>query len=100
MQSADSTFVQRPSGLFIPPTLEKQARTLLEEDFSKLRRLMKLAKSQKMLVKFYCEACKEPIQMHQHDRMIETVDGPGGKTIHAKGGRFSLSCQCATWAIR
>lgn len=91
-------FAERASGLLVPAaTLDKQRYTLPESDFVKLRRLMKFAREYGLIAMYFCEVCKQPVKLEQHDRLV-TDAGP--EKTNAKGGRFTLACDCSHWTIR
>lgn len=101
MASPSPAFAQRASGLLVPSaTLEKQTYTLPEADFVKLKRLMKFAREFGLVAMYFCETCKEPVQLKQADRIVVEVDGPDQTKVNASGGRFTLSCGCSIWSIR
>ena len=93
MGGGDSTHLtRRVSGLYVPK--DAVERTLLEDDWRKLRRLFRLAKAQKMVAAFFCTECRQPIAGSHEDRLIAGKDGK------ALGGRIVLRCQCTAWRVK
>lgn len=98
---SDAGFSERASGVLVPSnTLEKQEKTILEMDFTRLRRALKLAKSFDMIGLFFCRTCEQPIEIHQAEQLVEVVTDSDGKESKAGGGRMSLSCGCTAWTVR
>ena len=83
---------QRISGLYVPANSVE--RTILEDDWVRLRRLFRLAKMQKMVAAFFCLECKQPIAGSNEDRLVAGADGK------ALGGRIVLRCQCTVWRVK
>lgn len=93
MGGGDSTnLTQRISGLYVPK--DAVERTLLEDDWVKMRRLFRLAKEQKMVAAFFCPECKQPIAGSNEDRLVAGKDGK------ALGGHIVLRCKCTTWRVK
>ena len=82
---------QRISGLYVPT--EAVQRTILTDDWGKLRRLFRLARAQQMVGAFFCRECKQPIAGSNEDRL---VSGKDGKVL---GGRIVLRCGCTVWRV-
>lgn len=92
MGGADSTHLtRRISGLYVPKNAT--ARTILEDDWRKLRRLFRLAKQQHMVAAFFCLECRQPIAGSAEDRLVSGKDGK------ALGGRIVLRCGCTVWRV-
>lgn len=93
-------FSQRASGILVPTaTLDKQQYTIPQSHFVKLKRLMAFAREYELTAMYFCQRCKEPVQLKQFDRIVTEV-GPKDAKVNAAGGRFSLSCGCSVWSIR
>lgn len=89
----DSTHLtQRISGLYVPA--EAVERTILEDDWKRLRRLFRLARAQQMVAAFFCRECKQPIAGSNDDRLVAGKDGK------ALGGRIVLRCGCTVWRVK
>ena len=89
----DSTHLtQRISGLYVPK--DAVQRTILEDDWLRLRRLFRLARDQKMVAAFFCRECKQPIAGSNEDRLVAGKDGK------ALGGRIVLRCACTVWRVK
>lgn len=82
---------RRISGLYVPT--DAIDRTLLDDDWRKLRRLFRLAKAQGMVAAFFCLECKQPIAGSNEDRLVSGKDGK------ALGGRIVLRCGCTKWRV-
>ena len=92
MGGADSTHLTRLiSGIYVPK--EAVTRTLLEDDWRKMRRLFRLAKAQGMVAAYFCLECREPIAGAHEDRLVSGKDGK------AMGGRIVLRCGCTAWKV-
>lgn len=89
-QSAHVT--QRISGLYVPK--DAVERTILEDDWRRLRRLFRLAKAQHMVAACFCKECKQPIAGSNEDRLVR---GAAGKAL---GGRIVLRCGCTRWRVK
>lgn len=83
---------RRISGLYVPS--EAVERTILEDDWIKLRRLFRLAKQHQMVGAFFCRECKQPIAGSNEDRLVSGKDGK------ALGGRIVLRCGCTVWKVK
>lgn len=90
-RSADG-LTQRISGLYVPT--EAVARTILADDWVKLRRLFRLAKQHQMVGAFFCRECKQPIAGSNEDRLVSGKDGK------ALGGNIVLRCGCTVWRVK
>jgi hypothetical protein len=99
--SGNTGFAQRSSGILVPTaTLDKTQYTMPQSDFVKLKRLMAFAREFELTAMYFCQRCKEPVQLKQADRIVTEVPGPKETKVNASGGRFSLSCVCSQWVIR
>lgn len=88
----DGGLAQRASGLYVPAaTIQK---TLPEQDFRRMKRLMGLSRSHGMEARYFCRECRQPVALDQEDRLIQ------GSDRRAPGGRFVLECGCTTWRVR
>lgn len=91
------------SGLVVPSdAVAKTQRTLDNETFKKLRRLVREAKDNHLGTVFICTECKQPVELKQVDRIIETastiVDGKM-EPRNAPGGRLMIECKCSEWHV-
>lgn len=95
-----ATFTERASGILMPTaTLDKEQYTLPNADFQKLTRLMKHALTFELLVRYYCGRCKAPVRLRRAEQIVTDMTAEDGTTQPADGGRLSMSCDCATWAV-
>ena len=83
---------KRQSGLYVPAAAVE--RTLLADEWRKLKRLFRLAREQGMTAVCLCREWRGPIEGSTDDRLVQGADGK------ARGGRITLRCQCTTWVIR
>lgn len=99
MSASDVGFARTAAGLLIPAqTLDRLTKTMVESDFVKLSRLLKLAKTHGMRAMFFCDTCNQPIRMNHHEQIV-TADDTKDRS-QPGGGRLSLECGCRTWMVR
>ena len=92
MSSDVEGMTKRISGLYVPR--EAVERTILKDDWVKLRRLFRLAKGHQMVAAFFCLECKQPIAGSNEDRLVSGKDGK------ALGGYIVLRCGCTVWRVK
>ncbi len=82
------------SAILTPISLTKTEHVITEAEFVKLRRVMGWARTQGMKAMYFCDQCKERVDL-KAEQPLTITDTTAPPTL-----RRRLECACSRWVIR